>query len=179
MIDQFNALTISNATDEDADLLAAWWTDGKIMAHAGFPNGTGETSQCIAEKISKDDDDICRRLMIEYDKIPIGEMSYYNVGNDTAEIGIKICDFSKQNKGYGRILLSMLIHSLFLNYGYKKIILDTNLNNTRAQHVYEKLGFKKIRVRDNSWKNQLGELQSFVDYELVEECFNDFSKIRR
>lgn len=73
----------------------------------------------------------------------------------------------------------MLIHSLFLNYGYKKIILDTNLNNTRAQHVYEKLGFKKIRVRDNSWKNQLGELQSFVDYELVEECFNDFSKIRR
>lgn len=66
---------------------------------------------------------------------------------------------------------------MFSNYGYKKIVLDTNLNNTRAQHVYDKLGFKKIRVKNNSWENQLGELQSSVDYELVEENFNDFSKI--
>ena len=60
-----------------------------------------------------------------------------------------------------------------------KIILDTNLNNTRAQHVYEKLGFKKVRVKNNSWKNQLGEWQSSVDYELVEENFNDFSKTNK
>jgi len=30
--------------------------EGKIMAHAGFPNGIGETAICIAEKISKDED---------------------------------------------------------------------------------------------------------------------------
>lgn len=40
---------------------------------------------------------------------------------------------------------------MFSNYGYKKIILDTNLNNTRAQHVYEKLGFKKVRVKIRAW----------------------------
>lgn len=177
MFEQFENLTIRNATVEDADLLSAWWNDGKIMAHAGFPNGTGETPHTIAEKISKDEDDVCRRLIVEHDKMPIGEMVYYNVGNDTAEIGIKICDFSEQNKGYGKILLSMLIHSLFSKYGYKKIILDTNLNNARAQHVYEKLGFKKIRVNYDSWKNQLGELQSSVDYELTEEDFKDFAKI--
>ena len=111
MFEQFDNLTVRNATVEDADLLSAWWNDGKIMAHAGFPNGTGETSQYIAEKISKDKDNICRRLIVEYDKIPFGEMSYYNVGNNTAEIGIKICDFSFQNKGLGKILLSMLISS--------------------------------------------------------------------
>lgn len=177
MFEQFENLTIRNATVEDADLLSAWWNDGKIMAHAGFPNGTGETPHAIAEKISKDEDDVCRRLIVEHDKMPIGEMSYYNVGNDTAEIGIKICDFSEQNKGYGKILLSMLIHSLFSKYGYKKIILDTNLNNDRAQHVYEELGFKKIRINYDSWKNQLGELQSSVDYELTEEDFKDFAKI--
>jgi len=60
------------------------------MAHAGFRNGTGETPRCIAEKISRDEDNVCRGLIIEYDKISIGEMSYYNVGNDTAEIGIKV-----------------------------------------------------------------------------------------
>lgn len=34
---------------------------------------------------------------------------------------------------------------LFKN-GYSKIVLDTNLTNTRAQYVYESLGFRKVRT---------------------------------
>jgi predicted N-acetyltransferase YhbS len=46
--------------------------------------------------------------------------------------------------------------------------LDTNVKNERAQYVYEKkLGFKRIRVRENSWIDQLGEPQSAIDYELT------------
>lgn len=45
---QYKNLTIRNAAVEDADLLALWWNDGKIMAHAGFPKGTGETAEEIA-----------------------------------------------------------------------------------------------------------------------------------
>ncbi len=175
MLLQFRNLTIRNATVKDADLLASWWNDGKIMAHAGFPNGTGETASEIAEKIKKETDED-RRLIIELDKRPIGEMGYGRESEDTVEIGIKICDFSEQNKGYGKILLSMLIFSLFKDMGYKKIILDTNVNNKRAQHVYEELGFKKLRVRENSWKNQLGELQSFIDYEMKQGDFVNFAK---
>lgn len=59
----------------------------------------------------------------------------------------------------------MLIGQLFA-MGYEKIVLDTNLANTRAQHVYEKLGFKKIRVNIDAWKDQLGRMQSSIDYEL-------------
>lgn len=175
MLLQFNNLTIRNATVEDADLLSSWWNDGKIMAHAGFPNGTGETANEIAEKI-KGDADENRRLIIELDKRPIGEMSYGKVGEDTVEIGIKICDFSEHDKGYGKILLSMLIFSLFEDMGYKKVILDTNVNNKRAQHVYEELGFRKLQVRENSWRNQLGELQSSIDYEMYREDFVNFAK---
>ncbi|WP_279306871.1 hypothetical protein [Paenibacillus pseudetheri] len=32
-------LVIRNATANDVPLLYSWWNDGKIMAHAGFPNG--------------------------------------------------------------------------------------------------------------------------------------------
>ena len=174
MLLQFRNLTIRNATVEDADLLSSWWNDGNIMAHAGFPNGTGETANEIAEKI-KEDTDENRRLIIELDKRPIGEMSYGRVGEDTVGIGIKICDFSEHDKGYGKILLSMLIFSLFKDMGYKRIILDTNVNNKRAQHVYEELGFKKVRVRENSWRDQLGELQSVVDYEMYPEDFVNFA----
>ncbi len=172
---QFKNLTIRNATVEDAELLSSWWNDGKIMAHAGFPNGTGETAREIAEKLGKDTDED-RRLIIELDNRPIGEMGYGREREDTAEIGIKICDFAEQDKGYGKILLSMLIFSLFNDMGYKRIILDTNVNNKRAQHVYEELGFTKLRVRENSWKNQLGELQSSIDYEMYQEDFVNFAE---
>ncbi len=175
MLLQFKNLTIRNATVEDADLLSSWWNDGKIMAHAGFPNGTGETVDEIAERI-KEGTDEDRRLIIELDKRPIGEMSYGRVDEDTVGIGIKICDFTEHDKGYGKILLSMLIFSLFEDMGYKKVILDTNANNKRAQHVYEELGFRKLQVRENSWQNQLGELQSFIDYEMFQEDFVNFAK---
>lgn len=124
----------------------------------------------------EDTDTTHRRLIIEMDNMPIGEMNYRNKGSQTVEIGIKICDFSKQNKGVGKILLSMLISALFKDFGYQKIILDTNLKNKRAQHVYEQLGFTKLRVNQNSWTNQIGELQSSIDYELYQKDFINFAK---
>lgn len=64
MLLQFKNLTIRNATVKDADLLSSWWNDGKIMAHAGFPNGTGEMADEIAEKIKRDTDKDRRRLIV-------------------------------------------------------------------------------------------------------------------
>ena len=169
-------LLIRNSTIDDSDQLAKWWNDGKIMQHAGFPNGTGQTAESIANSIQNDTDATHRRLIIEIDSIPSGEMNYRNKGNGIVEIGIKICDFSKHDRGIGKILLSMLISSLFDDMDYKKVILDTNVKNKRAQHVYEQLGFVKLRVNKDSWTNQIGELQSSIDYELYKKDFIDFSK---
>ena len=47
------------------------------------------------------------------------------------------------------------------------MVLDTNLANTRAQHVYEKLGFVRLRTRVDAWTDQVGQPQSAVDYELT------------
>ena len=90
--------------------------------------------------------------------------------NHRYEIGIKICESDYQEKGIGRVVLSMLIEEMF-RMGANVIFLDTNLKNTRAQHVYEKLGFRKTAVHYNSWKNQLGEMESSVDYELTADEF--------
>ena len=166
-------ICIRNVGIEDCEKLAAWWNDGKVMAHAGFPNGLGTTPAEIWDKVSGDTDDTKRRMIIEYQNSAIGETNYYNLGNRVAEIGIKICDETCQEKGLGKKILSMLIGELF-SMGYEKIILNTNLKNTRAQHVYETLGFRKVRVCMDSWTDQVGELQSFVDYELLPENFVDF-----
>ena len=166
-------LRIRDVGIEDCEKLAKWWNDGKVMAHAGFPNGLGTTAAEIWDKVSSDTDDTRRRLIIEYQDSAIGETNYYHLGDHVAEIGIKICDETYQEKGLGKKILSMLIRELF-SMGYEKIILDTNLKNARAQHVYETLGFRKLRVNVNSWRDQLGELQSSVDYELVRKDFVDY-----
>jgi RimJ/RimL family protein N-acetyltransferase len=167
-----NDLVIRNATAYDALLLCKWWNDGKIMAHAGYPNGLGITEQEILKKLEIDND-FNRRLILEISAIPVGEMNYRTVENNVAEIGIKICEWSQQGKGYGTTFLMMLINALFNEMGYYKILLDTNSTNTRAQHVYEKIGFRKIAVRHNSWSNQFGKLQTSIDYELNRSQFND------
>lgn len=159
-------LVIRNAAAADAGQLAAWWNDGSVMAHAGFPNGLGIAPEEIVKSLAKDSEGIHRRHIIEENGVPIGEMNYRNVGNGVAEIGIKICNPACQNRGLGKKLLRMFIDGLFNDLGFGEIILDTNLNNLRAQHVYESLGFEKVRVNIDSWTDQLGNKQSSVDYRM-------------
>ncbi len=163
-------LTIRPATGEDAQRLCDWWNDGQIMAHAGFPNGLGTSAAKILEDLKKDTDDN-RRLILESDHTPIGEMSYRTIHEGVAEIGIKICISSEREKGQGTEFIKMLLRYLFGERGYAKVVLDTNLQNTRAQHVYEKIGFVRVGTNIDSWRNQLGELQSSVDYELTREIY--------
>jgi RimJ/RimL family protein N-acetyltransferase len=148
-------LLIRYATISDAKILCTWWNDGKIMAHAGFPNGINTTEETIKKQILEESDETTRRWIIEIDGEPSGEMNYRNKGNGTAEIGIKICDFSKQEKGYGTTLLRMFIRYLFEQLNYEKIILDTKPNNQRAQHVYEKIGFTKTEMDENAVRYEL------------------------
>ncbi|MBQ9952144.1 MAG: GNAT family N-acetyltransferase [Clostridia bacterium] len=169
MLLQQDNLTIRNATADDAQQLAAWWNDGSVMAHAGFPNGLGITPEEIAASLAKDEEGVHRRHIIEENGIPIGEMNYRTTESGAAEIGIKICVPSCRNRGLGKKLLRMFIDGLFNDLGYTEIILDTNLNNLRAQHVYESLGFEKVRVNIDSWTDQLGNKQSSVDYRLLKK----------
>ena len=139
-------ISIRHATENDAELLCSWWNDGKIMDHAGFPGGINTSVNEIKEQLARETDETTRRFIIEIDNEPSGEMNYRNRGEGTAEIGIKICDFNKQDKGYGTKLLQLFIEYLFKQLNYNKIILDTKPDNKRAQHVYEKMGFIKINT---------------------------------
>jgi RimJ/RimL family protein N-acetyltransferase len=165
----YKNLHIRTAVAADAAQLTAWWNDGAVMAHAGFPLGPCTTVEKVIAGLGNG------RLILEENERLIGEACYRKVGEGIAEIGIKICETDCQNRGLGRVFLSMLISWLF-EQDFLKIVLDTNLTNFRAQHVYESLGFQKLRVNINSWIDQLGNKQSAVDYELTEENFIDFRK---
>lgn len=167
-------IEIRNAEITDASQLTAWWNDGKVMAHAGFPNGLGTSEAEVVKQIEQESDETTRRHIIVYEGVPIGEMNYRNLGGGQCEMGIKICDEKMQNRGIGKEVLSLFIRGLFNDLVYSLIKLDTDLENRRAQHVYERLGFRKIRVNRNAWKDQLGNERSSVDYELTEDFFSSY-----
>ncbi len=168
-------LRIRNATQEDAPRLAAWWNDGRVMAHAGFPHGLGTTPEEVARKLQEDREETGRRLILEERGRPIGEMCYRMMGQGKAEIGIKICEQDRQEHGLGRIFLSMLLKALFAR-GIEMVTLDTDLENRRAQHVYELLGFTRLGVRRDCWRNQVGELRSAVDYAIRPDQLVDYAR---
>ena len=100
---QHKNLTIRQAEVADAKLLAAWWNDGAVMAHAGFPNGLGTTEEEVVKGLRNG------LLVVEEGDRLIGECNYHNASDGVAEIGIKICETDCQNRGVGRKVLSMLI----------------------------------------------------------------------
>ncbi len=162
-------VVIRRARPSDAVLLANWWANGKIMAHAGFPNGIKTnipelTKRIIDQNAVENPQNVL--LIIEISGIPVGEMNYNIKDDGTAEIGIKICDVNYQNKGYGTISIKLLAGYLFDKKKIKKIVLDTNINNERAKHVYEKIGFIKTAINENAFIDQLGNWQTAVCYEL-------------
>ena len=161
-----NELTIRDALPADAPLLCRWWNDGKVMEHAGFPQGLGTSVEKITQKLLEADNRT-HLLIIESEGLPIGEMNWRREESDHAEIGIKICESDRQEKGFGSRLIAMLCRDLFANRGIARITLNTMLENQRAQHVYEKLGFVKTGVRENCWRDQTGKLRTAVDYQLL------------
>ncbi|MBU5426726.1 GNAT family N-acetyltransferase [Tissierella pigra] len=171
-------IVIRSVTIYDAEQLNQWWNDGKVMEHAGFPNGLGESLETTIAGIKSREGKLSQRCIIEIDGKLVGELCYRIKDNNTVEPGWKICDFNYQNQGYGSKIIIMLLEFLFTDeainsrFLIEKVVWDTMLENKRAQYVYEnKIGAKKIGIRENTWKDQLGNLRSAVDYEITKEDF--------
>lgn len=144
------------------------------MCSVGFPKGLCITAQCVAADILCQEHQGRYQFIASLDNIPIGELNYKIKGKNIAEIGIKICVLSARKKGYGKILLSLLIDYLF-HEGYQKIVLNMNPDNVSAQSVYIQLGFKKRGEDIHLWTDQSGQIQSSIEYELSKENFLNFA----
>ena len=174
-------IVIRSATINDAIQLNKWWNDGRVMEHAGFPNGLGESIEDTIENIKGWEGKLSQLCIIEIDDKVVGELSYSIKGDNAAYPGWKICDFTYQNHGYGPKIIMMLFEFLFTDevinskFPIERIIWDTMLENKRAQYVYEnKIGARKIGVKEDSWKDQIGKWRTAIDYEISkEEFFNN------
>jgi RimJ/RimL family protein N-acetyltransferase len=161
-----DTIVIRSATQADASILASWWSDGKIMAHAGFPNGLTVDVKDLEQRLFKQQNDLHKQvLVIEYNDTLVGEMNFKETEFKDFSVGIKICDFSYHRCGIGTKAMQLLMDYLIEDLGANRIHLDTNLKNIPAQKLYESLGFKKYNTIKDHWKDQLGQWNSAVFYE--------------
>lgn len=166
-----NGVILRNAVETDIEQLTEWWSDGKIMSHAGFPKGIKTDRNKLLSRIREQNLtslplSLLMIIELENGKV-IGEMNYKLKEEAVFELGIKICDFSMHGKGYGELAMKGIIEYLKKYLTASKIVLDTNLNNTRAQNFYKRIGFKEVKILKDNWKDQLGNLQSSVIFEMA------------
>ena len=64
---QKDNIVIRSATIDDAIQLNKWWNDGRVMEHAGFPNGLGESLEDTIENIKSRNDELRQLCIIEID----------------------------------------------------------------------------------------------------------------
>ena len=166
----YKNIILRDARESDAKDLMRWWNDGEVMEHAGFPHGLNKSEEDIIEQINTIP--FHKHLfIIEIDGNKVGEANI-TINNTEGELGIKICEKDYRQKGYGRLILSMMIEKLFESVDIIK--LDTNYKNKRARHVYESLGFKLDTIKANGFIDQLGNPQDVVYYRLNKEDFNNY-----
>ncbi len=165
---------LKKAQPDDAEILTIWWNDGKIMAHAGFPNGVGTTVEKVRENI------VNRPFynllfIIYYGPEPIGEMSA-NISNGVADFGIKICNDEYQNQGIGPFAMKKFFKELFSSNIVDKIKITTNINNERAIHVY-KDKLKVTEVKRYKFQGTDGKEQESVEFELTKSQWEEMIKM--
>lgn len=171
-------IVIRSANIDDANQLNKWWNDGRVMEHAGFPKGLGQSLEETIDNIRNWEGKLSQLCIIEIDGKAVGELSYRIKGDGAAYPGWKICDFSYQNQGFGPKIITMLLEFLFKDsninskFPIDRVVWDTMLENKRAQYIYEnKIGARKVGIRENVWKDQLGNWRSSVDYEISKDEF--------
>jgi len=84
----------------------------------------------------------------------VGNAGYHEIKNEIGELGIWIA-IPQQNKHYGREILRALIEYGYQELNLKRITLTVHENNTRAIHLYQKLGFYK-QGRPKNIKDGIG-----------------------
>lgn len=174
-----NKVKLREAISEDAELLCKWYSDGNVMVHVGFPNGLDRNVHELREHLSKKFSINNLFIILNEENIPIGECNYSNLDKEKCNIGIKICELIYQGKGYGEDTIITFINYLFRNYNLNHIDLDTLIENTSAQNLYRKIGFKDIGIDSDCWVDPTGRSRSALNMTLLkEEFYNKKSELK-
>jgi RimJ/RimL family protein N-acetyltransferase len=97
------------------------------------------------EAFNKSPSDLVLGIEIKETSKLIGTIAYRNIdwNKRAAEVAIFIGDKKEWNKGYGTEAMKIMLNIGFEELGLKKISLHVRPSNSRARHVFRKVGFRE------------------------------------
>jgi len=140
--------------------VAEWWRE------------TRDYKKFETKYSKRTDDESIGQFLICHKEKSIGYISWYNAKecpfrnetfpDPTYGFDILIADQNYFGKGYGDVVIKQFIDEKIMPMNPKKIIVDPEIANKKAIHVYQKVGFKKIK------QVQTTDGTSLVDAQLME-----------
>jgi RimJ/RimL family protein N-acetyltransferase len=132
--------------EEDAVPYIKWIKDPEVATIVGadrVPTIKERVRQIEAFKRSPSD--LVLGIEIKETAKLIGTIAYRDIdwNKRVAEIAIFIGDKNEWNKGYGTEAMKTMLNIGFKELSLKKISLRVRPANTRARHVFRKVGFKE------------------------------------
>lgn len=88
----------------------------------------------------------------------------FNLFRSSATLGV-VMDPAHISKGLGQRALGLFLDIFFEDMGCKVLKLKVSDFNTRARHVYEKLGFEYLSSKLEAFENQMNPFPLLLSYE--------------
>ncbi|MGI6145718.1 MAG: GNAT family N-acetyltransferase [Peptococcia bacterium] len=154
---------------EDLPYRVKWLNDDEVSSGITIdgPISLAKTQAWFQHVIKED----INRHFVIVDKNtnkPIGILGVVAIDfrNRKAELYIAIGNKNYWGRGLGSEALHIALEYSFMELDLNRIYLFTNINNTRAQHVYEKNGFlKEGLLRQHRYHK--GKLTDYVVYSIL------------
>ena len=160
---------LSPLEHEDLPYRVKWLNDDKINSGITIdgPVSLAKTEAWFRKVVL---DDTKRHFVIVDNKTKhlIGISGLVNIDfrNYKAETYIAIGNQKYWGRGLGSEALQLVLTYSFVELDLNKIYLFTNINNTRAQHVYKKNGFFKEGIL-REHKYHKGKLTDYIIYSIL------------
>ncbi|MFC1937895.1 GNAT family N-acetyltransferase [Chloroflexota bacterium] len=167
---------LSPLQDEHIDRYMALSDDPELIATMGWrPFGTDEKerfnqfSQVLTLPNLEDGKVIVFSIIHASDKKAIGYTSIKGISETEtrAEVGIAIMEREYRGQGYGTEALRHLTDYAFNELALNLLGLTVFPSNHRAIRAYEKVGFRKTRILEDSWLLPDGEYADMWVMELA------------
>lgn len=141
-----NKIYLRPITMQDTNLIVKWRNTEFVRENFIFrENFTAEMHQnWMKSKVAIGS--VIQYIICSNSNGAIGSVYFRDIDNEnkTAEFGIFIGEKDALGKGYGQEATALFTEYGFKYVGLEKIMLRVIDSNNRAEHVYEKNGFRKI-----------------------------------
>jgi aminoglycoside 6'-N-acetyltransferase len=153
-----DSLKVRPLNHEDGPILYKWLNDPRVLAFYEGRDRTHGMEMIRDNFLSKTDINSILGCLVLWDGVPVGYIQIYPIQKEELHMygypeTLRVYGMDQflgeaelWNQGIGTLLVGTVANWLLQNQGAERVIMDPRADNLRAIHVYEKCGFKRIKL---------------------------------